>query len=127
VTAVEKDHFVYEAFPGETGVDTFSYRVRDRLGAEATATVRVGIAAAADENQSPYAVTDSLFVRPGRAVAVPVLANDSDPDGDQIGLVSEGAILPENAPGLAAEELGDRLIVTAPDGEMETSLQYTIE
>jgi len=127
VASVEKDHFVYEAFPGETGVDTFSYRVRDRLGAEATATIRVGIAEAADENQSPYAETDSLFVRPGREVAVPVLANDSDPDGDQIGLVSDGTVLPDGVSGLAAEVLGDRLIVTAPDSEMETSLQYTIE
>ena len=51
----------------------------------------------------PYAVKDSLVVRPGREVAVPVLANDSDPEGDQIGLVSDGLIMPEGVPGLDAE------------------------
>ena len=126
IVSTEKDHLVYEAFDGSTGVDTFSYRVRDRLGAESTATIRVGIAEQEDANQAPYAETDSLYVRPGREVAVPVLENDSDPDGDQIGLVSEGVILPEDVPDLEAEVLGDRLMVTAPDEEMETSLQYTI-
>lgn len=126
ITTTEKDHLVYEAFEDSTGVDTFRYRVRDRLGAESTATIRVGVAAPEDANQSPYAETDALFVRPGREVAVPVLENDSDPDGDQIGLVSDGVILPEDVPDLEGEVLGDRLMVTAPDEEMETSLQYTI-
>ena len=126
VASVEKDHLVYEAFPDSVGVDTFSYRVRDRLGAESTATIRVGIAAAEEVNQAPYAVTDSLFVRPGREVAVPVLANDSDPDGDQIGLVGDGLILPDDVPDMSADVLGDRVIVTAPGEEQETSLQYTI-
>lgn len=126
IVETEKDHFVYRASEEAGGVDSFTYRVRDRLGAEATASVRVGIAPADSANQPPYAVKDSLVVRPGREVAVPVLANDSDPEGDQIGLVSDGLIMPEGVPGLDAEVLGDRVIVTAPDQEMETSLQYTI-
>src|SRR5690606_18816471 len=35
---------VYQAFEGSSGVDSFTYRVRDRLGQEATGTIRVGIA-----------------------------------------------------------------------------------
>ncbi|WP_435526277.1 Ig-like domain-containing protein [Microbacterium elymi] len=65
-------------------------------------------------------------MRPGRSVAVPVLTNDSDPEGDRVGLVADGLILPD-VPGLSAEVLGDRVVVTAPDEPVETSLQYTIQ
>ncbi|WP_243076144.1 Ig-like domain-containing protein [Microbacterium sp. SS28] len=116
---------VYEAFGDATGVDSFTYRVRDRLGKEATAPVRVGIAPAEAVNQAPYAVKDSVIMRPGRSVAVPVLTNDSDPDGDRIGLLKDGLVLPD-VEGLEAEVQGDRVIVTSPDEPVETSLQYTI-
>lgn len=115
----------YEADAEASGTDTFSYRVRDRLGAETTATVRVGIAPPETRNQVPYAVKDAVVMRPGRSVAVPVLANDSDPEGDAIGLVSGGLIVAD-VPGLEAEVLGDRVIVTSPAEELETSVQYTI-
>ncbi|MDT0182708.1 Ig-like domain-containing protein [Microbacterium sp. ARD31] len=115
----------YQADVEASGTDTFTYRVRDRLGAESTATIRVGIAPPEARNQAPYAVKDTVVMRPGRSVAVPVLTNDSDPEGDAIGLVAGGLILPD-VPGLEAEVLGDRVIVTSPDEELETSLQYTI-
>ncbi|QKJ18189.1 Ig-like domain-containing protein [Microbacterium hominis] len=116
----------YEADAASAGTDVFEYRVRDRLGAEATATVRVGIAPPETRNQAPYAVKDTVVMRPGREVAVPVLANDSDPEGDTPTLVSNGLIVPDDVPGLAAEVLGDRVVVTSPGEELETSLQYTI-
>jgi hypothetical protein len=119
------DHLVYEAFDDTAGVDTFTYRVRDRLGAEATASVRVGIAPPEGVNQAPYAVKDSVIMRPGRSVAVPVLANDSDPDGDQYGIVKNGLILPDVS-GLTAKVDGNRVVVTSPSEPVETSLQYTI-
>ena len=56
-------------------------------------------------NQAPYAVKDSVVMRPGRSVAVPVLANDSDPDGDEFGIVKNGLILPDVA-GLEAKVAG---------------------
>ncbi|MER7797363.1 Ig-like domain-containing protein [Microbacterium sp. NPDC096154] len=119
---------VYEAFKGKSGVDTFAYRVRDGFGAEATASIRVGIAPKATQNQPPFAVRDSLAMRPDREVAAPVLDNDSDPDGEKVGLVQgdDSVILAEDA-GIEAEALGNRLIVRSPDQELETSLQYTIE
>ena len=125
IVEVGPNYFDYEAFESSTGVDTFRYEVRDRLGKSGLATVRVGIAPPEAVNQPPYAVKDSLVVRPGREVAVPVLANDSDPEGDPIALVPDGLILPD-VEGLDARVLGDRVIVTAPDRPMETSLQYTI-
>ncbi len=125
ITETGSDYLVYEAFDDTAGVDTFTYRVRDRLGAEATATIRVGIAPPEGVNQAPYAVKDSVIMRPGRSVAVPVLANDSDPDGDEFGIVKNGLILPDVA-GLQAKVDGNRVVVTSPSKPVETSLQYTI-
>ncbi|MFB7891667.1 Ig-like domain-containing protein [Microbacterium sp. NPDC056044] len=125
ISETGSDHLVYEAFDDTAGVDTFTYRVRDRLGAEATATIRVGVAPAEGVNQAPYAVKDSVIMRPDRSVAVPVLANDSDPDGDEFGIVKNGLILPD-VPGLKAKVDGNRVVVTSPSQPVETSLQYTI-
>lgn len=125
ITEVAQNYFVYEAYADSSGVDTFSYRVRDRLGQEGTATVRVGIAPAEDANQAPYAVKDSVVVRPGREIAVPVMLNDSDPEGDEIALVKDGLVLPE-LEGMSARVSGDRVLVQAPNRAAETSLQYTI-
>ncbi|GAA3201552.1 Ig-like domain-containing protein [Microbacterium terregens] len=116
---------VYEAFDDSHGVDSFTYRVRDRLGKEATAPIRVGIAPPEATNQAPYAVKDSVIMRPGRTVAVPVLLNDSDPDGDRISLVTDGLVIPDVA-GLEAKVQSGRVVVTSPTKPMETSVQYTI-
>ncbi|WP_223171960.1 Ig-like domain-containing protein [Microbacterium sp. NIBRBAC000506063] len=113
VTEVGANYLDYEAFDTAAGVDVFRYEVRDRLGKTGVATVRVGIAPPESVNQAPYAVKDSLVVRPGREVAVPVLANDSDPEGDQISLVPNGLIVPD-VEGLEARVVGDRVVVTAP-------------
>ncbi|KAF2420671.1 Ig-like domain-containing protein, partial [Microbacterium sp. B35-30] len=125
VVETGSDSLVYEAFDDTAGVDTFTYRVRDRLGAEATATIRIGIAPPEGVNQAPYAVKDSVIMRPDRSVAVPVLANDSDPDGDEYGIVKNGLILPDVA-GLTAKVQGNRVVVTSPSEPVETSLRYTI-
>ncbi|MFK4759643.1 Ig-like domain-containing protein [Microbacterium sp. ZW T5_45] len=128
ITETGANYFRYEAFDGSSGVDTFEYRVRDHLGKEGVATIRVGIAPPEQVNQAPYAVKDAVVVRPGREIAVPVLANDSDPEGDEITLVSEendGLQVPE-IDGLSARVSGDRVLVQAPDRALETSLQYTI-
>lgn len=125
VVEVGSNYIVYEAFDGGGGVDAFTYRVRDRLGAEATGSIRIGIAPAESANQAPYAAKDAVVMRPGRTVAVPVAANDSDPDGDPFAVVESGLILPD-VEGLEARVSGDRVLVTAPDEELETSLQYTI-
>ncbi|MBF4562743.1 tandem-95 repeat protein [Microbacterium sp. VKM Ac-2870] len=118
--------FTYEAFAGSSGVDRFSYRVRDALGKDATANIQVGIAPAASVNQAPYAVRDAVTIRPGREVAVPVLANDSDPDGDEFGFAQDDPITLPDVPGLKARVSGKYLLITAPNEQMNTSLQYAI-
>ncbi|MGP6170512.1 Ig-like domain-containing protein [Microbacterium sp. A204] len=125
ITEVAQNYFVYEAYADSTGVDNFTYRVRDRLGKEGLATVRIGIAPAEDVNQAPFAVKDAVVVRPGREIAVPVMLNDSDPEGDEIALVEDGLVLPE-IEGMTARVSGDRVLVEAPNRAAETSLQYTI-
>ncbi|MGC0369901.1 hypothetical protein RKD05_002153 [Microbacterium sp. SLBN-111] len=115
--------FVYEAYPDATGRDTFTYTVRDRLGAEAQSTVVVGVAAPGYDNQAPYAVKDTVTVKPGRRVAVPVTANDSDPDGDPISIDPNGLTAPE---GVDAEILGGRVVVTAPETPGQYTFSYTI-
>ncbi len=125
ITETGQNYFTYEAFDDSSGVDVFKYRVRDRLGKEGVATIRVGIAPGEQTNQKPYAVKDAVVVRPGREIAVPVMENDSDPEGDKIVLVKDGLEVPDDL-GLTARVSGDRVLVQAPDRALETSLQYTI-
>ncbi len=115
--------FDYEAGPTAAGTDTFTYRVVDTLGAASVATVTVGVAPAAEANREPRAVDDIVYVRPGRVVAVPVLVNDVDPEGDQVRLVTDGLELPK---GLEARVELDRVVVTAPDEPGTVTLYYTI-
>ena len=126
VTEVGANFLTYQAFDKASGIDSFTYKVRDRLGKEATATVRVGIAPGANINQAPYAVKDSIVMRPGRTVAVAVLTNDSDPDGDTIGLVKNGIETAAGVDGLKATVSGDRVLITAPNRALQTSVQYTV-
>ncbi|WP_323512594.1 Ig-like domain-containing protein [Subtercola sp. RTI3] len=123
ITSVGESWLEYEAYPTSTGTDTFTYVVRDRLGAEATATVQVGIVPSASANQSPYAVPDAVSVRPGRTVAVDVLANDSDPDGDPILLRDNGLQVPD---GVTAVVKRGRVEVTAPQTPGQYTVQYTV-
>lgn len=120
------DYLVYEAFRDTSGVDGFTYRVRDRLGAEATATIRVGIAPPEAANQAPYAVKDSIIMRPDRTIAVPVMANDSDPDGDGFGIITNSLVMSDDS-GIKAKVENNRVVVTSPSGPIETSLQYSIK
>jgi hypothetical protein len=123
ITSVGESWLVYEAYPDSTGTDTFTYTVRDRLGAEATATVLVGIVPSGSANQRPYAQKDTVTVRPGRTVAVDVLANDSDPDGDPIAIRDTGLEVPD---GVSAKVDGGRVVVTAPATPGDYTIQYTI-
>ncbi|MBT1002528.1 tandem-95 repeat protein [Paenarthrobacter sp. DKR-5] len=124
-TAVAGSGFIdYTAAAGTSGTDTFTYRVRDRIGAENTATVVVGIAPAEEVNQKPLAVDDFLTVRPGRQVAADVLSNDSDPDGDPISLSTNGFTAKPEL-GAHASDQG-RVVFTAPSAEGTETIGYTI-
>lgn len=112
----------YEAYADSAGSDSFQYQVRDRLGATGVGTVVVGVARQSNQNQAPYAVKDEVVVRPGRSVSVPVLTNDSDPDGDQVALVANGLTVPS---GVVASVVKSRVLVEAPKAAGDYSITYT--
>jgi hypothetical protein len=117
------DWLEYRAGEYSAGTDSFGYAVVDALGARATGTVRVGIAPRLDGARSPVAVPDEIVVRPGRTVAVRVLANDSDPDGGALSIVG----VEPTAGDAAAEADGDTVVVTLPDAEGTYGFVYTIQ
>lgn len=114
----------YAAGTGSSGPDTFTYRVVDTRGATAFGTVRVGIARPADTNQPPVALADEVRVRPGRTVAVDAAANDSDPDGDRIGLVP-GTL--EGAEALDAKVVDGEIVLTTPQEPGVHTFYYGVE
>ena len=93
-TAITAEGFVYTADQGAAGTDTFTFTVRDSLGLEATGRVRIAVVARPSTNSNPVAVPDRATVRVGQTMPIPVLANDSDPDGDPISLLTTGKDAP---------------------------------
>jgi len=70
----------------ETATDTFTYAIRLANGVVSYATVTVTVVGT---NTAPVAVADTAITDENTAIAVDVLANDSDPDaGDTISLFS---------------------------------------
>ncbi len=67
------------------GTDSFDYTIEDENGLTDTATVTVNIAS---ENDAPIAVDDVVNTPEDTEVTVSVLDNDSDPDGDELSVIS---------------------------------------
>lgn len=112
----------YTSTAGATGTDVFTYVVEDRLGARSTGTVMVGIAPVAQENTPPVAVNDSIRVRPDRPVAVDVLSNDTDADGDELTFVDTL----EATEGSDAALVDGRILLTSPAEAGFISVRYSI-
>lgn len=70
---------------GYQGGDTFTYTLRDASGATATGVVTVTVTSA---NRAPNAVDDGYMLMFGGTLTMDLLANDSDPDGDAIRIIS---------------------------------------
>jgi large repetitive protein len=117
------DFFVYQAYPGTAGTDSFSYEVADTFGAGATGTVRIGVIQRPVALLPPNAVDDAIEIKPGRTGSIPVLLNDSDPNGYKLTLSKK---LPEVDKGILARVKGSRVIVDAPQVEGTYTLRYEI-
>jgi hypothetical protein len=76
----------YTPSAGWTGTDTFTYTVSDGNGGLDSAVVTVTVTAG--PNQPPVAKDDSKVTDEDVAGTIPVLANDSDPDGDPVSVIS---------------------------------------
>ena len=74
----------YTPTVGSPATDTFTYTINDGNGQEASATVTINVI----ENQIPEAKDDRYFVNLNRSDPLPVLENDSDPDGDRFIITS---------------------------------------
>ncbi len=75
----------YTPNPDFTGTDTISYTISDGNGGTSTATVAVTVSPV---NDNPVAVPDATTTPEDTPVIIPVLANDSDVDGDPLTVAS---------------------------------------
>jgi hypothetical protein len=116
-------YFVYEAYDNVAGTDTLRYSVEDAFGLRANGTVRIGVIPRPAQALAPNAVDDAVEVRPGKLISVPVLDNDTDPNGYTLALSEE---LVSVDPGIEAWVEGDRVFVQAPDTEGGFVARYEI-
>jgi uncharacterized repeat protein (TIGR01451 family) len=80
---------LYTPPPGVYGVDLFRYTVSDPSGAKDSATVRVTITnVTPPANDPPVANSDQADVDVGDEVDIDVLANDTDPENDDISITA---------------------------------------
>ena len=92
------DTVTYTPNTGYTGGDAFSYLVSDSFEQPATANVTVTV-----KNRLPVAGADSATtVAPNPITRIPVLANDSDPDGHTLTVV--GASTPGHGTATVASD-----------------------
>ena len=100
----------------------FSYVVSDGTGT-ARATALVSSPPTPPTNHPPAATDDAVIVQCGDVVDVPVLANDSDPDGDALSLRPTVAGVPEAA---VASVRGDVVRFQAPAAPGTLSVTYSV-
>ncbi|MBP8272817.1 MAG: tandem-95 repeat protein, partial [Acidobacteria bacterium] len=82
------NQLIFTPATGFSGLATFPYTITDGNGGTSTATVTITVL---NTNRPPVAVNDSATTNAGVAVAIPVIGNDSDPDGDVISVISNTA------------------------------------
>ena len=98
---------------GFEGTAMFAYRPIDMLDALGDdVEVRVEVARIGDPNRPPLVRPDAVRLRRDVTTPVPVLANDSDPDGDRMAL----SVIEPLPAGLDVAVEGDQLAITAHAG-----------
>ena len=88
--AINGTNITYSPRAGFLGNDSFTYTITDSLGGTATATVRVTVGNGQPPlgtNTPPTVNADATSTPRDTGVNIPVLANDTDADGDPITLV----------------------------------------
>lgn len=124
ITGTGSSGFTYEAYDDTAGTDTFAYAVKDASGATATGEVRIGVIPRPETVMPPTAVNDAIAMRPDRVASVPVLANDSDPNGYQVKLLPD---LLEVQEGITATVEGDNVVIEAGADEGTYMVRYAID
>ncbi len=110
---------------GFTGTDTLVYRVCDTEGLCDTATVTITVNEQPAEPQPPVANDDQATTTEDSPIAIDVLANDSDPDGQLNESCLQISTVPSN--GTAVVGTGGRVTYTPSTGFSGTdSFVYSI-
>ncbi|MEN9621119.1 MAG: hypothetical protein RL499_1312, partial [Actinomycetota bacterium] len=118
------DYLDYQAGSYSAGTDEFRYTVVDALGARSSGTVRIGISPRLEGARNPVANDDQVLIRPGFTVLVPVLDNDTDPDGSPLTVTGVEA----NAATVSAEVVDGQFVRVQPPTEPgQYGLVYQIE
>jgi hypothetical protein len=118
------DFIDYQAGSYAAGTDEFRYTVVDALGSRSSGLVRVGISSRLDGARNPVANDDQVLIRPGLTVLVPVLENDTDPDGTPLTVTGIEA----NDADVVAEVVDGQFVrVTPPSAPGQYGLVYEIE
>ncbi len=100
---------------------SFTYRANDGNQVSAPTTVTLAVAGKSSINRPPIAVADAARVRAGRTISIPVLANDFDPDGDQLSL------LVPSVPAGQAAVIGDSIeLTTSASSRGQITFDYTV-
>ncbi|WP_307081727.1 Ig-like domain-containing protein [Arthrobacter agilis] len=79
------------------------------------------------ENRPPVAEDDAFGVRPGRTTLLPVLDNDSDPDGDILTVTLQGDDPPVGTVQPVYDSTGLQIVVPADAAPGRHSFQYRID
>lgn len=105
----------YTAQAGHSGSDGFRYRVQY---GSAVREAEVDIAVTAPQNAQPLAVDDIVRLQRG-SFLIPVLDNDSDPDGDPLAIIG----LSQPKVGTVSIE-GDQVRFTPPSRWIGTAIKF---
>ncbi len=110
----------YVPVPNFFGSDSFTYTADDGRGGTDTATVSVNVTSV---NDPPNARSDSAETTRDTPVAVAVLSNDSDPDGDALTITA----VTQPIHGSATIQNGTAVVYTpSPGYEGSDSFGYTV-
>ena len=120
-TVIGGTTITYQPNAGFAGTGSFSYSISDGHGGSASASVTVVVLP--QPNQPPVANFDSATTSVGVGVTIPVLANDSDPNGDPLTVTSVTSVVG----GSAAINAGNTITYTPAAGFSGTgSFTYSI-
>ncbi len=120
-TGVEDDFIRYVPDEDYAGVDSLIYEIANGLGADEEATVLIFI------NEPPVARPDSFNVLPETTVQLDVLANDTDAEGDPLGLESIFRVPLHGTAGIATVGETDVIVYTPTSNFVgRDSLRYVV-
>ncbi|MBR9828639.1 MAG: tandem-95 repeat protein [Oceanospirillales bacterium] len=116
----------YTPAAGFSGLASFSYSISDGKGGTDSASISIDVAASPEPtpepNEAPIAGNDTAVTAFETSVSIAVLANDRDPEGEQLTLSAVNATR-----GTARINADGTLIYTPATGfSGQTSLSYTV-